>query len=254
MLGKKNIIRYISLKSVLRALFHKSLFRLNVRNKIIFLLVRHIIRILLYHGLQSTLKNNCDSHCNETRNFVTLNNAPTDIVVFEKADFLLALHIWCLWTYREHKFLICDKVFARVAPRAGEYIIRYMRSIQAGAAFSSSRVAIPLFPYRVCGFDRGSDNQRWEKAAVEGPVEGRGVRAYSVKNVNKPWQCRRRANTIRSFCVVRTCRSHRRVLKPAGNKCKDNEGVARLNAAGIRPADKVPVFLAAWIQPRDTMR
>lgn len=107
---------------------------------------------------------------------------------------------------------------------------------------------------RVSEFDRGSDNQRWEKGAVEGSVQGRGVRAYSVKNVNKPWHCRRRANTIRSFYGVRTCRSHRRVLKPADNKCKDNEGVARLNAAGIRPTDKTPVFLAAWIQPRDTMR
>ncbi|CAL1674751.1 unnamed protein product [Lasius platythorax] len=44
-------------------------------------------------------------------------------------------------------------------------------------------------------------------------------------------------------------------FKPAGNKCKDNEGVgvarARASTAGIRPADKAPVFLAAWIQPRD---
>lgn len=45
------------------------------------------MRILFYRGWETTLKNNCDSHCNETRNFVILNNAPSDIVDFEKADF-----------------------------------------------------------------------------------------------------------------------------------------------------------------------
>lgn len=38
---------------------------------------------------------------------------------------------------------------------------------------------------------------------------------------------------------LRACRSHRKVLKPAGNKCKDNEEVAC--TAGIRPADKAAV-------------
>jgi len=38
---------------------------------------------------------------------------------------------------------------------------------------------------------------------------------------------------------LRACRSHRKVLKPAGNKCKDNEGVAW--TAGIRAADKAAV-------------
>lgn len=53
------------------------------------------------------------------------------------------------------------------------------------------------------------------------------------------------ARILPGFSALSARRSHRRVLKPAGNKCKDNEGVVRASTAGIRPADKAPVFLAA---------
>lgn len=151
-----------------------------------------------------------------------------------KSRFLLSLHIWCIWTYRRYKFLICNNLRLSRATR-GIYNQIYAIYTRSGQLFRRLRI-VPLFPREFASNRR----RQWQERVVMTRRRTQ-VRAYSVKNVNKPWQHRRCANTTWFLCDVRTCRSHRRVLKPADNKCKDNEGVVRASTAGIRPADKAPV-------------
>lgn len=81
----------------------------------------------------------------------------------------------------------------------------------------------PLVSLLRCrGIRRRRRRQRaWWRTRPRGTSKGE-LRTYSVKNVNKPWRC---TDTGQFFCVsVNVCRCHRKVLKPSGNKCKDNEG------------------------------
>ena len=89
------------------------------------------------------------------------------------------------------------------------------------------RLFVPSFVrwfrcFVVRGIRRRRRRQRaWWRTRPRGTSKGE-LRTYSVKNVNKPWRC---TDTGQFFCVsVNVCRCHRKVLKPSGNKCKDNEG------------------------------
>lgn len=79
-----------------------------------------------------------------------------------------------------------------------------MATLLHGAAFSSSRKdgkAVSRSLRRALKDNRGSDIVVAWTPGSTGPLSKDAARAYSVKNVNKPWQRRRRADTTRFFCV-----------------------------------------------------
>ncbi|KYN38738.1 hypothetical protein ALC56_06737 [Trachymyrmex septentrionalis] len=128
-----------------------------------------------------------------------------------------------------------------------------VREVQQGLEENAQRVQLGCartIQVQVVQFqcNRGSDNVV-DNGGPYGALSKDATRAYSVKNVNKQrGSAADGAQIPPGFSAfLRACRSHRKVLKSAGNKCKDNEGLVP-EPRGLGPKIR-PRFLAVRERP-----
>lgn len=140
---------------------------------------------------------------------------------------------------------ICNRICGLYKPRRRFFTLACCRRRPASSASSSSRFASAIAQHVIV-----AATTRRGRRAPRGPSKD-ATRAYSVKNVNKPWQRRRRrTDTTRFFCVSP------RVSIASGRSLSRRVINVRIMRGfpgwrGIRRADKAPCSSARPRAPRE---